>query len=158
MTLSRKTKAFVLATATLTTSASSQARPNTPVIMIDDAFQAYVNPNHTPTGCDVGSTIIMETGSLRGPIASLTDSVSGYCDLYVAPNPRSYTLTGEEIGCGSILWTGYSRTNEGSTGIEITDHRTRICDDLVANVLIIKETNAREKKTLYGYFPASQPM
>lgn len=153
----RKLTVLAFAAASFTTAVN--ARPaEYPVNMQDDVLRAYQTPNWVPTGCDVGSSVILQNGSLTGPMVSMSDFVSGQCALYVEPNPRTYTLEAQGIGCGSIRWEGSLRTNEGVSEIEITDHRGRLCMDLVPNVIVIKETSRGGEKTLYGHFEIPSPM
>lgn len=99
---------------------------------------AHANPN---PGCDVHTalTLSKERGVSR---ASLREVVGGFCELYVAPDAREYRLKFEGTSCGSKIFSGKKTINGKTREITITDHRTRVCRDLVPAEVIVEETNA----------------
>jgi hypothetical protein len=101
--------------------------------------------------CGSGTEVLLQNGDLTGPIASLSEFVEGICEIYILPNPRTFPLVGESMGCGSIMWKGTLITDNGWTAIEIADHRLRRCDDIVVSPIVIQEHLADGKViTKYG--------
>lgn len=119
--------------------------------MLPGAFVLKDEPNAQPTGCDINSRLILDNGQIMGKFAYLTDFVDGFCEIYVNPNPRLFTIyTTESIGCGSVKHTGRAQLDNGTHTIEIIDHRTRLCEDLIP--YLIKATIKNYETTVQvGY-------
>jgi hypothetical protein len=96
----------------------------------------YLEPAHAVVPmCDIYTHL-----SIEGRVARLRDAVDGTCKIFVHPNPRAFRLHAADIGCGSLQYTGAYRTRDGVYSIVITDHRERVCRDLVPAQLIVEET------------------
>jgi len=105
----------------------------------------------TGSGCDVGTSLTLDEGTILGKFAKLVNFVDGYCDLYIAPNERMYSgLEFSDYGCGSKLYTGSRMSDKGIVDIEIIDHRMRICDDIVQARIIVTETFQDSSASLYS--------
>ena len=116
-------------------------------------FNLYNEAGFEPgTGCDVGTSLTLDKGEVIGKIAVLTNFVDGECELYVAPNKRSYmNLKEDDYGCGSKVYTGSRLTEDfAKVEVEIVDHRTRYCRDIIDARIIVTESNEKNKKTLYS--------
>lgn len=151
--------AATLATAGLSTTAMAQADV-TPVTFkppFEGRFALYSEPGHVVNpGCDVGTSLVLDTGKLSGEFAVLEEFVSGLCKIFVAPDTRFATLIQTGTSCGSKFYAGTVRTDEGNRHIEITDHRGRVCRDLVPAKIIVKETFRGNERVLYSsYTPVS---
>ena len=106
-------------------------------------FKLYSQAGHTPSpNCDIFTQLV-----LKGSPASATlDEHVGHepgaisCKLMVQPNERTFRLKQQPTGCGSKLYTGSFRKDGKLHAIKITDHRTRVCRDLVPAKIIVEET------------------
>jgi hypothetical protein len=116
---------------------------------------AHANPN---PGCDVHTALSLskERGVSK---ANLREVVGGFCELYVAPDAREYRLKFEGTSCGSKIFSGKKRINGKTREITITDHRSRICRDLVPAEVIVEETaaNGGAKQMKYSLDFVPQP-
>jgi hypothetical protein len=81
--------------------------------------------------------------------AELSNRLTGKCALVALfdSKPRAYTLRSKDAGCGSKVYEGSRRVALGpaTTGlatIKITDHRNRVCRDLVPAQIIVEETGS----------------
>jgi hypothetical protein len=102
-------------------------------------FKLYDEPRANPTpGCDVHTKLSLSAQG--GSKAKLEEAVDGFCEIAVFPNPRTYRLRLAGTGCGSKTYTGSVRKGGKQYKVEITDHRTRTCRDLVPAKIIVKET------------------
>jgi hypothetical protein len=103
------------------------------------SFVLYDEPNVEPNpNCNVHTKLALtDDGASR---AALEEAVGGFCEIYVAPNPRSYDLKDAGTSCGSRIFTGTVRSGVELYSIRITDHRTRICRDLPPAMIIVEET------------------
>lgn len=103
-------------------------------------FKLYAQPRANPNpSCDVHTKLVLSAD--RGSKAHLEEVVGGFCEIYVAPNPRDYRLRSAGTSCGSRYYTGSYRKNGQRYTINITDHRTRTCRDLVPAKIIVEETS-----------------
>lgn len=119
-------------------------------------FKMYSEPNKIPNeGCDIYSTLeITESGS-----AILTNGVDGLCEIYVAPNKKTYSkLKLISSSCSKI----YSATKRGSNGelvsLQIEDNRENICEmPIKALIVATEKMSDREASiTLYSHNPSSR--
>lgn len=106
--------------------------------------------------CAVVTNLKLDEGQIIGKVALLEEQVIGFCDLYIFPNSRHYELNVESAGCGSLKYSGSRITRDGIVGIEIIDHRGRLCRDLQPADVIVKEIypDGRED-ILYSIYPRS---
>lgn len=104
-------------------------------------FKLYSDANATPNeSCDVHTRL--ELVSSNGARARLSERLGegSRCRLAVFPNEREFRLTQSSTSCGSKIYKG-TRQKDGKTHkITVTDHRTRMCRDLVPAKIIIEET------------------
>ncbi|NRA63350.1 MAG: hypothetical protein HRU19_02635 [Pseudobacteriovorax sp.] len=113
--------------------------------MLPGAFILKDEPRAPSTGCDIVSRLILDKGTIMGDFAYLTDYVDGFCEIYVNPNPRIFTISETtSIGCGSVKHSGTAQLANGFHTIEIIDHRTRLCEDLIPFLLKVTIKNNRE--------------
>jgi hypothetical protein len=85
--------------------------------------------------------------------AKLTQMPLGLCPSDEPKELGSFKITGTTESCGSLIYDGVS---EDGKEIEIVDHRTRKCKDLVEASIIVtlKEANDMETKLYSSYhFP-----
>ncbi|MBC87441.1 MAG: hypothetical protein CL677_09725 [Bdellovibrionaceae bacterium] len=106
---------------------------------------------HRPGGCDVGQKLVLTNTDRVGPLALIKNHVYGLCEVYANPDERYVELQIGQAGCGSKLYTGSHAGPDGTINIEIIDHRTRLCRDLVPAAVIMNITYPnREAETLYA--------
>lgn len=104
-------------------------------------FKLYAKARATPNpSCDVHTALTLT--SARGARANLREVVDGSCEIYVDPDPREYRLYFAGTSCGSQIFRGRTLVAGKSREIKITDHRTRICRDIVPAQIIVEETDA----------------
>jgi hypothetical protein len=103
------------------------------------SFKLYSQPNATPNpGCDVHTKLDLKA-EYRST-ASLQEAVGGSCEIAVFPNQRTYRLRLEGTDCGSRIYAGFRKKDGESYAIKITDHRTRLCENVVPAAIIVEET------------------
>lgn len=102
-------------------------------------FKLYGEPHARPTaGCDVHTRLTFAAGTYS--TARFEEAVSGFCELYVEPNARTYRLRLAGTDCGTRIYAG-SVTKKGQKfAVKITDNRTRLCENVVAAAVIVEET------------------
>jgi hypothetical protein len=118
-------------------------------------FKLYDEPRHEPNAsCDVHTAI--DLSSYRsGSRIDLRETVGGLCEIYVDPQERFYRLRFDGTACGSRIYKGKKKINGKTRDITVTDHRTRICRDLVPAKIIVEETDQPTKYSFDGTPAAS---
>lgn len=102
-------------------------------------FKLYDQPRATPNpSCDVHTKIDLK--SVGGSSATLSEGLGGTCEIYVVPNPRTYKLKDAGGSCGSRIFTGSVTKGGKKYAVKITDHRKRVCEDVIPALLIVEET------------------
>lgn len=103
------------------------------------SFKLYGVPRFEPNpSCDVHTKLELTADGASK--AHLEEAVDGFCEIAVAPNARNYELTLSRTSCGSRIYTGALIRGIESWSITITDHRTRLCEDIVPAQIIVEET------------------
>jgi hypothetical protein len=108
-------------------------------------FKLYGEPHTVASGCDVHTKLALTADG--GSKAHLEEAVGGMCAIAVRPNPRDYRLRAAGGSCGSKIFTGSQRS--GAT-IKITDHRTRMCEDVIPALIVVEETIDGQTTTRYS--------
>jgi hypothetical protein len=124
-------------------------------------FKLYADADAVPNrGCDVHTQLDLVND--RGARAKLHERLGqgSLCRLAVFPNEREFRLHQAGTSCGSKIYKGTRRQNGKTLRITVTDHRTRMCRDLVPAQVIVEETDQPTKYSydgapaLQGDFPA----
>jgi hypothetical protein len=103
------------------------------------SFKLYGVPRFTPSpSCDVHTKLELTADGASK--AHLEGAVDGVCEIAVSKNPRDYELSLARTSCGSRIYTGSFIRGIESWSITITDHRTRLCEDIVPAQIIVEET------------------
>jgi hypothetical protein len=112
-------------------------------------FKLYDAPRAEPGHCDIHT--VLELKNQGGARAALHEKVGGPCRLAVFPDLREYRLRFDGTSCGSKIYKGSKRISGKLRQITITDHRTRLCRDLVPAKIIVEETDRNGvKQTKYS--------
>ncbi len=111
-------------------SAGSVAFANTEVFKLYPMPDAIVNQS-----CDIHTKLLLEVVGNIGT-AKLSDHVGGFCEIFVPENKRSYQLVLKETNCGSKT---YQQTEDAVEAIEVIDNRSRLCEDIVQALIVLKE-------------------
>lgn len=141
--------------------ASAEETDSAAAALTGENFRLYDEPFVEPGGlCDI-HTLLTLAPEERAPgpnfdglvrHARLHDALSGECRRLVDPDPRTYTLMFEGTSCGSRIFTASITVDGVARKVTLTDHRTRVCKDLVpANVIVEEQTTAGDVRTLYSY-------
>jgi len=101
------------------------------------SFDLYSVPNYESTFCNLGTGLILDRGRFLGEVAVLEDFVKGSCKVGVRPNTRFMKITLARLSCGSRIYQGGFTTADGFVAATITDHRHRLCKDLVPAKIIV---------------------
>lgn len=117
-------------------------------------FRLYEEARHTPSAnCDVYTRL--DLANDRGGRATLQQELgnTSVCRIAVNPEVREYSLRLTGTSCGSKVYEGSRRValgpaTTGLASIKITDHRTRVCEDIVPGMIVVEETG---KPTSYSY-------
>ncbi len=123
-------------------------------------FKLYGQPNASPNPmCDVHTSLTLSNQG--GARAKLSEALAGVCEIYVSPQTREYHLRLDGTSCGSKIYKGKKKVDGKTREITITDHRPRVCRDLVPAKIIGEETDAtgavRTKYSFDGQPPAPEP-
>ncbi|MBX3262510.1 MAG: hypothetical protein KF782_22710 [Labilithrix sp.] len=119
--------------------------------IVGGTFKLYGEPNAAPNPhCDVHTALTLSGDG--GARAALREALDGLCEIYVAPQEREYRLRLAGTSCGSKIYKGKKRIAGKVREITITDHRTRVCRDLVPAKIIVAETDgAGALQTKYSF-------
>jgi hypothetical protein len=113
--------------------------------------QMRSDPQAQPDGfCDKYTQVTLLKARTGRLILELENRLGGSCEIFVAPDKHSYTVT-ESSNCGSKIYKG---TKDGDT-VELQDNRTRLCEDLRPAILELKEKRSGFERALYGAPAAS---
>lgn len=109
--------------------AASQAVAATKVIKFYGTPHAKPNP-----GCDIHTRGTLKVNGNAGTL-TLEEAVSGFCEIAVIPNTRTYQITLNSTGCGSLVY------NEDSSDsrVALVDNTKRICEDVIPALYVLKE-------------------
>lgn len=102
-------------------------------------FDMYRTPHFAPESNCVVTTKL----SLQGSTAHLEEAFNGPCEMEIAvvPNARDYRLRRTGTSCGSSVYTASFRKGVETWSIKLTDHRTRICRDVIPAKIVFTETH-----------------
>ncbi len=92
-----------------------------------------------PSGslCDIHTALLLR----KGPAcAKLEEVVNGVCEVVVDPDRRSYLLRRVGMDCGSAIYEGRVLRASGERTVRVTDHRARVCADVVPSKIVVEET------------------
>jgi hypothetical protein len=116
-------------------------------------FKLYSEPGFKPNaGCDVHTSLILDNSNLLGSFAVVENGLDGFCEIYVHPNTKLFRIIETETSCGSKYYEGEFYGVGQRLKIEITDHRSRVCRDVVpARVIItIEDLDTGKKDELFS--------
>jgi len=100
--------------------------------------------------CDKYTQLTVSKTRTGRLLLELENRLHGACEIFVAPDKHSYTVT-ESESCGSKIYKG---TKSGDS-VELQDNRTRLCEDIRPAVLELKEKRNGFERSLYGKPAAS---
>lgn len=138
--------AFVLVASFSATSARAQGTPGFQPgrFFLVDATRPVQSP-----GCTIGTELVLQGSPQAGVVAHLRERVIGVCEIHVAPNVRRYRLQQTQTSCGSLVFRGAARLADGrSSMIELTDHRARLCLDIVPARVVAQEQIGAARRQL----------
>jgi len=118
--------------------------------LVAGTFEMYHDVGHKPSGCDVHTRL-----ELSNPAkANLEEVVGGMCMIAIQPNARHYRLHLTGTPCGSKIYEGSFHAKDGVHSIKVSDHRSRLCMDMLAAQVITEETVPGAGTTkLYSMWP-----
>jgi hypothetical protein len=103
------------------------------------SFKLYGKAHATPNpSCDLHTKLELKAAFFS--TATLSEAVGGFCEIAAVPNPRTYRLRLTGTDCGSRLYAGSVKKQGKSFNIKITDHRTRLCENVIPAAIIVEET------------------
>ncbi len=113
-------------------------------------FKLYTKAHATPnTSCDLYTKLDLKSAFYS--TAVLEEVVSGFCEIAVVPNKRTYRLKLDSTSCGTRVYTGSLTKSGVRTEIKITDNRARTCKDLVSAKVIVEEKKNGTTTKKYSY-------
>jgi hypothetical protein len=119
----------------------------------EGSFKLYDEGSAGPdASCDLHTVLELEHPSAYAPLqAMLHEALDGVCKIAVNADERAYTLKLDHVDCGSKIYKGTSLAG-GKRELTITDHRTRVCRDMVPAEIVVEETDlAARARTLFSY-------
>ena len=141
---------FSLAAVGLVLSGFAYAAP-----MISKA-KLYTSINAQPSpDCDIYTLLTLTKMDGQAVYVKFEEKVDGFCDVYRNPNVRVGLAIVKDETCGSKSLKGslLHLDQKNSSVFEIIDHRTRLCDDKLANLVEVKFIDGNEQwKNLAGFF------
>lgn len=112
------------------------------------SFDMFTQPHYAPeSSCERLTKL-----DVKDLNAHLEEAFVGPCATFVAvdPNKRDYKLTRTGTSCGSGVYAA-SFTKGGETwSLKLTDHRSRVCRDIVPALIVIEETHGSITTKLYS--------
>jgi hypothetical protein len=111
-------------------------------VAMADTFKMYSQPFAQPDqSCDVFTSLQIDYGK-GGITATLVDSLSGTCRMFVQPNPRAYIVPAQGVddGCGSKTYLARNSAT-GRPMFTLVDNRHRTCENLIPALIVITEYN-----------------
>ena len=101
--------------------------------------------------CDIHTKMVIDYAASK---ITLTEAVSGACEIHVEPNQRTFQLqTQEDDGCGSTEIEGVRILGESVLTLKVTDNRGRLCENVIAAEIVVTEKTLRHGEiTRYGKF------
>jgi len=123
------------------------------------AFRLYETAGVIPDPyCDYYAELTFDPDG-DPPVAKLENKLDGMCEMAVLPQQRSYKLRREEDNCGSHVFSGTVVTGAEHefVTILITDHRTRLCRDVVPAMIVVEETRSNGDVVTRYSFDADRP-
>lgn len=103
------------------------------------SFELFRLPHYAPeSSCERLTKL-----EVKDMNAHLEEAFVGPCATFVAvdPNARDYKLTREGTSCGSSIYTASFAKGVETWSIKLTDHRTRVCRDIVPARIVVEETH-----------------
>ena len=96
-----------------------------------------------------GNDVVVVVSAMAG----VTDQLVALAnDMSPAPDPREYVLLFSGHECGSTVYAAAATVDGKTRDITVTDHRTRVCKDLVPAKIVVEERDASgELRTYYSY-------
>ena len=115
-------------------------------------FLMYPEPHHkVEAGCDHGTKLTLDNANLNGNVAFLENFLKGGCEIFVPANPRMFKIAAiKDDGCGSKVYTGSFQSSRGTVEIEIVDNRGRMCENMIAALIVVTEKTPEGSHTLYS--------
>lgn len=118
--------------------------------VFDGSFKLYDELTAVDPMCDVHTILDLQAkgGKLT---ASLRDAVDGVCKILLDETARTYVLKLDRTDCGSMIYKGLGEVDGEQRTIEIVDHRTRICRDVVpASIVVTEGVPSAEPRTMFS--------
>lgn len=102
-------------------------------------FRLYNDANHTVNpSCDLFTTL--ELKNEPNAKAVLGQGLDGFCEIAVSAETRTFSIRLESESCGSKVYVGSAGRGSKKSTVRITDHRTRVCRDIVPARVILEQT------------------
>ena len=99
--------------------------------------------------CDIHTELTLESDRTAGGLrASLRDVVAGSCRILLDPDPRDFRLELTGTSCGSKIYKATETVAGVKREIKVTDHRGRLCRDVVPAVVVEENVGGGERRTL----------
>lgn len=110
------------------------------------AFKLYDEPHHkVDPNCDVYTQLVLDVTDGKGT-AEFSEKLGGTCQLPVNPNPRTYQIELKGRPCGS---KSYGLVDASENEVEILDHTTRLCKDVVEAKFVVSEKQGDKPWRVY---------
>lgn len=141
--------------ASLTWAEEAQSRSEQPKYLPGRFYLTAIpeDPNGpTPpvASCTPIVELVLDQAKISGNVAFHAEKPAEGC-FYITTLPEwHYRMEKpQDAGCGSVRITGTRLTQMGPATIEITDHRTRRCDDVQVGQIVVKETSQNGGTKIY---------
>ena len=133
---------------------SNTLATETKTLTVDEGtFKLYENEDIVPEAfCDLHVLLTLKN-TANGSVAIFENALEGVCEIAVNPNPRTYVLTEGKSVCGSRVFEGklINAAKDSANSIVITDHRNRVCKDVVpASIIVEKKFSETQVQTLFS--------
>lgn len=116
-----------------------------------EEFRLYDSLFAEPGGtCDIFTKMTLD---LTEGYVGFEEKMSGECKIAIAPDPRVYHVELTGTPCGSRVYQAHVTTDGKAREVTVTDHRSRLCRDMVPARIIVSETSmdGTDTRTFYTY-------
>lgn len=100
-----------------------------------ESFRMYDQPRkQVDTFCNRYTQLQLDIEGTVGT-ATVSNHLEGACEIYVPENKKTYRVALKDSSCGSKI---YVDVTASQPRIEIVDNRTRICEDVIPALIVMK--------------------
>lgn len=102
-------------------------------------FRLYSDAGHVANpSCDLYTTL--ELKNEPSAKAVFGQGLDGFCEIAISVETRTFSIRLDSESCGSKVYVGTRGRGSKKSSVRITDHRSRVCRDIVPALVIVEAT------------------